>query len=222
MRRNNVIHQSVTPTSVPYFRGVLEFCQPDYIQGVSVAGSWDEIAGVLSETDTVLYNPYLYVTPVERYDMRNVGGTAYVRIVANIDEALRNDPDLRLYEPAGDFCGGFRVLDFDYRIFRNVAPNPVGDIVRVNRDVIVREVADERIEHIECDAEKHSWRRIDADDKTCDEIARTLVALFKKEDVSARYRNLAAMYLLNTVECVMCDEVREYAMRLREYLQVNK
>ena len=198
------------------FASVVAFLRPTYVERVSIAGEWSDIERICDKYNSTLYNPFLYLYPLPRFDMPRVGGVASVVLIQDESEALRGAVKSAV-APGGRFCGGFHTLDFgEYAmIWGDPDPNPFN--LEVPRDVIVRglEFYDE---FDGCSAPTIKRQSVEYTQRDCDNAVKALIKAMKNEELSEYERNVSAALLLNTLECVVCEEVREFIDALLSYI----
>ena len=198
------------------FACVVSFLRPTYIERVSIAGEWADIERICDKYNTTLYNPFLYLYPLPEFRMPRVGGVVSVVLIQDESEALRGTVR-SVVSPGGRFCGGFHTIDFtEYAmIWGDPDPNPFN--LQVPRDVIVRglEFYDE---FDGCDVPRIKHKNVEYTQKDCDNAIKALIKAMKNKDLSEYERNVSAALLLNTLECVLCSEVREFMNALIVYI----
>ena len=202
--------------SVHRFASVAAFLRPTYIDRVSVAGEWSDIERICDKYNTTLYNPFLYIYPLPRFEMPRVGGVASVVLIQDESEALRGTVR-SVVSPGGRFCGGFHTLDFgEYNmIWGDPDPNPFN--LEVPRDVIVRGL--EFYEEFDgCNAARIKRKSAEYTQQDCDNAIKALIKAMRNEKLNEYERNVSAALLLGTLECVVCEEVREFMDAILLYM----
>ena len=202
--------------SVHRFASVVAFLRPTYVERVSIAGEWSDVARICDKYNTMLYDPFLYLYPLPKFEMLRVGGVVSVVLIQDESEALRGTVKSAV-APGGRFCGGFHTLDFsEYAmIWGDPDPNPFN--LEVPREVIVRglEFYDE---FDGCNAARIKRKSVEYTQRDCDNAIKALIKAMKNETLNEYERNVASALMLNTLECVTCEEVRGFIDALLSYM----